>query len=75
MKSLERRFNNMQKRNPNLGDYVVFAQAVKSAKFSQTTIAQWFNKLVPKDDYSSSEKKNLIRHLVSLSNKDEEGKK
>jgi len=75
MKSLERRFNNIQKKNPNLGDYCCFARAVNGQKFSRVTISLWFNKLIPKEDYSSSEKKDLIRQLVFLSNGAEEGKK
>jgi len=75
MKSLERRFNNIQKKNPNLEDYPCLARAINGQGFSERTIAEWFNKLVPKEDYSGSEKKDLIRHLVSLSNGVEEGKK
>lgn len=77
MRSLERRFKNIRdkKSNLNLGDYPCFARAVNGQGFSKGTIAEWFNKLIPKEDYLSSEKKDLIRQLVSLSNRVEEGKK
>ena len=75
MRSIERRFKNIQKKNPNLGDYCCLARAVKYQKFSKNIIAQWFNKLMPKDDYLNSEKRSLISQLISLSNGVEESKK
>ena len=75
MKSLERRFKNIQKKNLDLGDYCCLARAVKYQKFSKKIIAYWFNKLMPKEDYLKSEKRSLISQLVCLSNGTEEGKK
>jgi len=77
MRSLERRFKNIQsqKKNSNLGDYCCLTRAVKYQKFSKKIIAYWFNKLMPKEDYLKSEKRSLISQLVSLTNELEEGKK
>jgi len=77
MKSLERRFKNIQnkKKNSDLGDYCCLARAVKYQKFSKRVIAHWFNKLMSKEDYLKSEKRSLISQLVCLSNDTEEGKK
>lgn len=66
MKSLERRFKKIQDENPALGDYICFARAITGQNFSERIITFWFNKLVPKDDYLKEEKKDLIKHLMSL---------
>lgn len=68
MKSLERRFKKIQKADPNLGDYIVFARAIKGQRFNKMIVTRWFNKLIPKDDYLMSEKKDLIKHLMSVTN-------
>ena len=68
MRSLERRFNNLQKYNPCWSSYICFAEAVKGQNFSARIIRFYFNELVEKDDYDKKEKKEIIRHLVWLSN-------
>ena len=68
MKSLERRFNNITEKNPRWSSYICFAEAVKERGFSEQTIHRWFQKLVDKNDYARSEKKEILAHLNSLSN-------
>ena len=68
MRSIQRRFSNIQKKNPNLSSYMQFAKAIKGENFSKDTIARWFKKLVDEEDYLQSDKRHLIKHLVSLSN-------
>jgi hypothetical protein len=68
MKSIKRRFDNIAKRNPNYSSYLCFAEAVKERRFSKQMIQRWFNKLVDKDDYARSEKRETVDFLVSLSN-------
>jgi len=63
MKSLERRFRNIQKRCPFWSSFVCFYQAIQDQGFSRQTIHRWFNKLVEKDDYHKAEKKALLKHL------------
>ena len=75
MRSLSRRFKNIQKRSPIDGDYCCLARAIRYQKFSKNIIAQWFNKLMPKEDYLRSEKRSLISQMISLTNELEEGKK
>ena len=72
MRSIQRRFSNIRDKNINLGDYIVFARAVKGQGFSKDMISRWFNKLVEKDDYDKKDKKALIQHLVNLSKTSEE---
>lgn len=68
MRSIERRFNNFQLKNPNLSSYINFAKAVKNQRFTREMIARWFNKLVEKDDYDQKDKRNLLARLTELSN-------
>ena len=66
MKSIERRFNKIQKKNPYYSSIVCFNLAVEKQGFSKPTIARWFNKLVDKDDYSSSDKKDIFEFLYAI---------
>lgn len=68
MRSIERRFFNLQKKQPNLSSLINFGAAVKKQRFSTDTIHRWFNKLVETDDYEKSDKRAILRHLVLLSN-------
>lgn len=68
MKSLERRFSNITKKNPNWSSYTCFYEAIKGQRFSKQIIHRWFQKLVDKDDYAKSEKRDILAHLVGLSN-------
>ncbi len=55
--------------------YVCFAKAVEKQKFAKRIINKWFSKLVQKDDYLKSEKKELLKNLEELSNVPEESRK
>jgi len=68
MKSLERRFKNISKKNPSLSSYVCFFKAVENQRFSKDIVRRWFNKLVDKDDYDSREKRSIVRDMVATSN-------
>lgn len=67
MKSIERRFSSVINANPKLSDYMAFAHAVRGGNFSRSAISRHFNRLVPVEEYSVSDKKALIRQLVELS--------
>ena len=67
MKSLERRFNNIQERNPCLSSYMCFAQAMTGQNFTCRSIQFWFAKLVDKNDYSKADKNKLLKQLYKLS--------
>lgn len=68
MKSIKRRFLKIQKENPNLGDYIVFARAIAGGNFTRARIARAFNELVPKDDYDQKDKKDLLGLLCGGQN-------
>ena len=67
MKSLQRRFNKIQKRNPYWSSYVCFSEAISRQGFSRQTTHRWFRKLVDKDDYAKDEAKALLRYLRHIS--------
>lgn len=68
MKSLERRFNNITRRNPSWSSYTCFASAILGQRFSRQTIHRWFYKLIEKDDYAINETREVLRHLECLTN-------
>ncbi len=67
MKSLERRFNNIEEKFPFWSSFTCFAEAVREQGFSRSSLHRWFQKLVKKEDYSRKEKKALLGHLDNLS--------
>lgn len=67
MKSLEARFRDIEIKNPLWSTFVVFVAAINDAGFSEDTIRKWFPKLVDKDDYSKSEKDQLMRWVIKNS--------
>jgi uncharacterized protein with ATP-grasp and redox domains len=75
MKSVERRFNNIAKNNPEWSSYTCFAEAITGQGFSRQKIHRWFNKLVEEDDYTKKEKKEILAYLESISKKVEENQK
>ncbi len=70
MKSVERRFNNIAMKNPNWSSYVCFSEAVAGQQFSRGSISKYFNKLVEKDDYDSEDKKELLKGLNRITNRE-----
>jgi len=66
MKSIERRFDKIQKKNPYYSSIICFNLAVMEQGFSEVRIARQFNKLVDKDDYFSSDKKDILLFLYTF---------
>ena len=73
MRSIEANYKKIQVRNPNLGDYLCLARAIKGKKFSRKSLVKSFTELVSKDDYLKSERKELVDYLEYLTNIAEEG--
>lgn len=66
MRSIKRLFKKIEKENPGWGSYIVFANTVKGKNFSHDRIARMFTELVDKNEYSKSDKKDLLEHLYIL---------
>ncbi len=62
----------IREKNPNWGDYVCLAEAVKYKKYCRRKIYLYFRTLVDKNDYVSKETNQLVRYLWNLSNTPEE---
>ena len=74
MRSIEANYKNIQVSNPNLAAYPCLARAITGREFSRRSLITAFKRIVPSDDYSRSETKELIDNLESLTNMPEEGK-
>ncbi len=66
MKSLEKRFIKTNAKNVYLSSIVCFAVAITQQHFSKDTIHRWFQKLVDKDDYSRSDKRQILEQLDQI---------
>ena len=75
MKSIERRFKNINEKRTSWSTYACFASAIRGQNFSQESIRRWFNKLVDKDDYAASDKKSILTHLENLTKRPEGDRK
>ena len=75
MRSIEARFVEIQSRYPNLGVYPCLAMAVSKKHFSRKNLVKNFKKVMPFDDFSKDDQKELIDHLEYLTNSAEEGEK
>lgn len=73
MRSIQRRFEQIKKKNPYWSSWTSYAMSVVHQKFSQKNVYYWFNKLVEKDDYIEKEKKYHLFHLMKLTNMVEAG--
>jgi hypothetical protein len=67
MKSIERRFRNIQEANPYWSLLVCFNETVFRQNFTRRTIAFWFLKLVDKSEYLPSHQRTLIEQASTLS--------
>lgn len=74
MRSIKRRYRELQRKNPDLSDYMNLIRAIKNQKFSKDIISRWFNKLINESEYDRKDKRDLIAHLVKLSNTHEDNR-
>ena len=75
MKSIVRRFNKINRKNPGLSTTSCFAMTITNQNFSRQTIARGFNKLVDKNDYDKKNKKEIIAFYERLTKKPEDNQK
>jgi len=75
MKSIARRFNKINQKNPGLSTSICFAMTIIGQNFSRQTIARGFNKLVDKNDYSKKDKKEIMAFHERLTKKPEDNQK
>lgn len=68
MKTIRVLFNEVSAKHPELSSFICFGMVIKGMKLDHEIISRHLSRLVEKDDYSGSERKQLIDHLWSLSN-------
>jgi len=68
MKDVQKRFDNYQKKRPNVSTLVNFAAATKGTRLKHDTLRRWFNKLVETEDYEGVSKVDILRWLDGLAN-------
>lgn len=68
MRSIQRRFNKIQQLHPFWSSHTNFAEAIGGNRFTPKSIRYWFNRLIEKDDYDQSSKKEVLASLYTLSN-------
>jgi len=73
MKSLQRRFELVSKRNAQLSTIMCFVKTISGQHFCTKTILYWFKKVVDSDDYSPTDKHELLKHMYKITNIAEEG--
>jgi hypothetical protein len=64
MKSIERRFKDIQKRHQFWSSYSCFVETINGGSFSEQTIRRWLKKLVGKEDYEQTDKKSVLHNLL-----------
>ncbi len=66
MRSIERRFDNIQDENPYWSDWTCFAEAIRRQNFSKDRIRRYFNELVDEGEYENKDKRLLLKYLYRL---------
>ena len=66
MRSIERKFNYTQRKNPHWSTFTCFANTVRGKKFSKDRIRRFFKKLVNKEEYAENEKGQILRYLYDI---------
>lgn len=68
MRSIERKFQTIAKKNPNWSSWTVFAQTVKECELTPSSMSRYFTKLVEKSDYQKSDRNDLVQFLGTSKN-------
>lgn len=66
MKSVERRFSEIQAKNPLHSSFICFVEAIKGQNFKKESLSKWFRRLVDKADYSRSDQGTILEQLAEL---------
>lgn len=68
MKSVEEAFAAISLANPKLSSLLCFMRVVRHRKLSRTEVAKQLTELVDKDDYTWTERGEVIDHAMRLTN-------
>jgi CRISPR/Cas system CSM-associated protein Csm2 small subunit len=65
---MKEKFNELQEKYCNLSSAMIFSKLVKGRNMTNSEIRKWFKKLVNKDDWDGSNREEVVRFYVRLSN-------
>ncbi len=68
MRNIYTEFLRISRREPNLGNYTIFARVISHRRLARRNILKWFDRLVDRKDYAIKEKNALINYLEDLTN-------
>ena len=66
MRSIERRYNRIVDKNPDLSSFICFVETVREQGFYKSSVRLWFDKLVDKQDYRRAEKEDILAWMFKL---------
>lgn len=66
MRSIERRFSYVKKKNPYWSTFTCFAHTIRGKNFSKDRIKRFFKKLVNKKDYEKDDKRQILKYLYDI---------
>jgi hypothetical protein len=64
--TIEAQFDELKRKNPYLGDVILFNRAIRGKNFPQSTLYKFFNKLVSKDEYAADEKDEVFMDCLRI---------
>ncbi len=68
MRNIKARFEKIQNKYPSLGACIILAQAVRGQRFTPSSIAREFSKLIPKNEFDKKERRAVLKFLAEVSN-------
>jgi len=66
MRSIARRYKNIEKKYIELPSFICFGRAIRGQRFTQKVLRRHFNDLVDKNEYDKSDKRQLFNHFYRL---------
>lgn len=66
MEQIKKRFEMFKERNPYWSSFTCFANAITGKEYGKIAIGLAFRKLVEKDDYSKSDRDEILEGLYKL---------
>lgn len=75
MRSIEKRFQEIKKKNPYWSSLICFTHVIRGMKLNKQTIRRNFKKIVDKQDYEKNEKMEILRYLEGYAKLPEDNQK
>ncbi len=63
MKSVQKRFQQIEQKNPYWSSLICFTEAIRGQRFKKDTLHRSFNKLVNRDDYQECHRRDILKNI------------